>query len=314
MRWLSIGQIYYQNKMSYITLADMGSSGGLCSQLQIYAALKAVAKANNKKIVFSQKMMDGGIIRRQYINEDIKTPIRVFELLDIEYEIVPDELFANFQDKHINFHTTTYDKTLFSLDPSTNYNLVGRFDLYTYWYNDIGDEVGAWTYKQQLQEQADIRMKGIKEFFGNNKPTVSLHVRRGDYLLPGFSFCELDTDYYERAIIENFLPIEDYNFVVFSNDIEYVKDMIGGDNIWFVEPVGGEKVCTDSEKEDLALLSLCDHHITANSSYSWWGAYLSKNKDKKVICPTNWLKANHQSSWINGNYYPPTWINIDNAN
>jgi hypothetical protein len=88
--------------------------------------------------------------------------------------------------------------------------------------------------------------------------------------------------------------------------------MLIGDNIWFVDPLGGEKVCSDSEKEDLALMSLCDHHITANSSYSWWGAYLSKNKDKKIICPTNWLKHYHSSSWMNGRYYPPTWINIDN--
>jgi hypothetical protein len=154
-------------------------------------------------------------------------------------------------------------------------------------------------------------MAEIKSNLGN-KPTVSIHVRRGDYLLPQYSFCHLDSDYYIKAIVDNFMPIEDYNFIVFSNDIEYVKEMFVGDNIWFIDPVGGEKICTDSEKEDLALLSLCDHHITANSSYSWWGAYLSKNPDKKIVCPTNWLHSNHQSSWINGNYYPPTWINIDN--
>jgi hypothetical protein len=300
--------------MSYITLAEMGSSGGLCSQLQIYAALKAVAKANNKKIVFSQKMIDGGVIRRQYIDEDIRTPIRVFELLNIEYEILPDELFASFQDKHINFHTTTYDETLFNLDPSTNYNLVGRFDLYTYWYNTIGEEVASWKYKEDLQLAAEARMKGIKKTFGNDKPVVSIHLRRGDYLLPGFSFCELDADYYMKAIVDNFLPTEEYNFMVFSNDIQYARDLFEGDNIFFVEPERGDKVCSDSEKEDLVLMSLCDHHIIANSSYSWWGAFLNKNSDKKIICPTNWLMANHQSSWINGNYYPPTWINIDNKN
>ena len=288
--------------MSYITMAEMGSSGGLCSQLQIYAGLKAVAEANNKTILFSEEMIKHGV------------GIRVFELLDIPYEIVPQEFFRDFHNKHINFHTTTYDETLFNLDPAINYNLVGRFDLYTYWYDAIGTEVAQWKYQPYLQQQAEMRMAEIKAKFGNDNPVVSVHVRRGDYLLPQYSFCNLDSDYYEKALIDHFLPIEDYNFVVFSNDIAYTREMLEGDNIFFVEPVGGEKICTDSEKEDLALLSLCDHHITANSSYSWWGAYLSKSNNKKIICPTNWLKAYHQSSWINGNYYPPTWINIDNEN
>lgn len=288
--------------MSYITLAEMGSSGGLCSQLQIYSGLLAVAKANNKTVVFAEEMIKHGV------------GIRVFDLLDLKYEIKPLEFFNNFQNKHINFHTTTYDETLFSLDPNTNYNLVGRFDLYTYWYNNIGNEIAQWNYQPSLQQQADERMSEIKSKFGNDKPIVSIHIRRGDYLLPQYSFCELDADYYTQAIVDHFLPVEDYNFLVFSNDIAYAKELFEGDNIYFIEPVGGEKICTDSEKEDLALMSLCDHYITANSSYSWWGAYLCKNPNKKIICPTNWLKSNHQSSWINGNYYPPTWININNEN
>jgi hypothetical protein len=298
--------------MSYITLADMGSSGGLCSQLGIFASLSAVAKANGKKIVFSQEMMDGKY-GQYHTGEYVQTYIRIFDLLDLPYEIKPKEFFHSFVDKHINFHTTTYDETLFHLDPNVNYNLIGRFDLYTYWYNDISTEVAAWQYKKELQDQADARMAEIKTHFNNNNPTVSIHVRRGDYLLPNHHFASLDDgEYYEKAIVQEFWHPNDYNFVVFSNDIPYTKEMFGGGNIWFVEPVGGEKVCTDSEKEDLALMSLCDHHITANSSYSWWGAFLCKNPTKKVICPTNWLKSYHPSSWINGRYFPPTWINIDN--
>jgi hypothetical protein len=285
---------------NYLTLSDMGSSGGLCSQLQIYAGMLAVAKANNMEIVFSENMI-----------KNIGVGIRIFDLLDLEPNVKPDLFFQDFKSKHINFHTTRYDETLFPIQPSGNYNLVGRFDLYTYWYNSIGDEVSKWEFKSELQTSAESRIAEIKSQLGD-KPTVSIHVRRGDYLLPQYSFCNLDSDYYIKAIVDNFMPIEDYNFIVFSNDIDYVKEVFVGDNIWFVDPIGGEKICTDSEKEDLALLSLCDHHIIANSSYSWWGAYLSKNPTKKVICPTNYLKPTHPSSWINGNYYPPTWINIDN--
>ena len=91
---------------NYITLKEMGSSGGLCSQLQIFASLAAVAKANNLKIAFSENMI-----------KNHGVGIRIFDLLDLssEYELKPDEFFHNFRDKHINFHTTRYDESLFNL-------------------------------------------------------------------------------------------------------------------------------------------------------------------------------------------------------
>ena len=291
----------------------MGNSGGMCSQLTIYAGLVAVAKANNLQIAFSEDMIKGKEVVYPHTNEVFTNSLRIFDLLNLDnYVIKPNNFFEDFIDKPINFHTTTYDETLFSLEQGYNYNLIGRFDLYTYWYNTDKEEIENWDYKKELKLEAEKRFNHIKKQFGNNNPIVSIHMRRGDYLLPEFSFCNLGIEYYTKAIVENFMPYNEYNFICFSNDIEYSKSILEGENIYFVDPKGGDKVCTDSEKEDLALLSLCDHHIISNSSYPWWGAFLSKNKNKKIICPTNYVKTNHPSSWINGNYYPPNWININN--
>ena len=288
--------------MGYITFSTLGESGGMCSQLQSYASLLAVAKANNKEVVFAKSMFDKGC------------GIKIFDLLEIEPVLKPDSFFKNFENKLINFKTTKYDETLFNLN-ELNYNLIGRFDLYTYWYNDIGKEVKSWSFNRKSQDKAIQTYKNIKENLGN-KPTVSIHIRKGDYTLSQNKPLDiLDSDYYLNAITKHFQPIKDYNFIVFSNDIKYAKAMLEGDNIWFVEPKGiDSRSYTSSEKDDLALLSLCDHHIIANSSYSWWGAFLSKNKNKKIICPTNWLVKDNESVWINGNYFPKEWINIDNKN
>ena len=274
----------------------------MCSQLQSYASLLAVAKANNKEVVLSKSMFDKGC------------GIKIFDLLKIYPSIKPDSFFKDFKTKPINFHTTSYDETLFNLDES-NYDLSGRFDLYTYWYNDIKEKIDNWEFKTDLTIQAINRLNIIKERLGD-KPTVSVHIRRGDYTLPQNQPLNIiDDEYYIKALTQNFLPINDYNFLIFSNDIEYAKTQLEGDNIYFVEPKGIDSYSyTSSEKDDLALLSLCDHHIITNSSYSWWGAYLSKNPNKKIICPTNWLVKNHESSWINGNHFPSNWININNKN
>jgi len=285
--------------MSYITFSSLGESGGMCSQLQSYASLLAVAKANNKEVVFSKSMFDKGC------------GIKIFDLLKIYPNIKPDSFFEDFKLKPINFHTTSYDETLFNLDES-NYDLSGRFDLYTYWYNDIKEKIDNWEFHTDLSVQALNRLNTIKEQLGE-KPTVSIHIRRGDYTLPQNQILNIvDDEYYIKALTQNFLPIKDYNFLVFSNDIEYAKTQLEGDNVYFVEPKGIDSYSfTSSEKDDLALLSLCDHHIITNSTYSWWGAYLSKSPNKKIICPTNWLKG---PSFMNGNHFPSNWINIDNKN
>lgn len=113
--------------------------------------------------------------------------------------------------------------------------------------------------------------------------SVSLHFRRGDYVtIPSnknYNVCDLN--YYLRAIDIIGRRIKDCNFFIFSDDLQWVKD-----NLKMI------KSCTfvegNEEHIDLYLMSLCKHNITANSTFSWWAAWLNDNPDKVVISPKAW--------------------------
>ncbi len=119
--------------------------------------------------------------------------------------------------------------------------------------------------------------------------SVSIHVRRGDYLdashkgiYEGICTCE----YYEKAIslIEQEIPQAE--FFLFTNDVEWTKEHLSGQRRTVVE--GGSE---ETGYLDLYLMSQCEHNIIANSSFSWWGAWLNPNPDKKVIAPARWLNG-----------------------
>lgn len=136
--------------------------------------------------------------------------------------------------------------------------------------------------------------------------SVSLHIRRGDYLTPGIieTYGGICTDdYYDKAIAMIRDKHPDAKLFVFSNDIDWCKEkMADYKNISFVStmPVNNitEEVFNSSQSskitnnyKDLAelyLMSACKHHVLANSSYSWWGAWLSDNEGMTIV-PSKWL-------------------------
>ncbi len=125
-----------------------------------------------------------------------------------------------------------------------------------------------------------------------NKSTCSIHVRRGDYLNLSDHHPVQNMDYYINAINEIGL---DKTFFVLSDDISWCKD-----NFNFLENV---IYCENNEDyEDLYLMSLCSHNIIANSSFSWWGAWLNRNKNKKVIAPKKWF-GSAKSNYITDDIY-----------
>lgn len=133
--------------------------------------------------------------------------------------------------------------------------------------------------------------------------SVSIHVRRGDYTKKRRweeigSVCSLD--YYNWAIAHIKEQIKSPHFFIFSDDIEWVRKNLLLDNATFIEWNKGAE-----SYNDMRLMSLCKHNIIANSSFSWWGAYLNANLDKIVIAPAKWYRNTPTPDII-----PPSWITL----
>lgn len=135
----------------------------------------------------------------------------------------------------------------------------------------------------KLKHPAKGKNKEIAEDIQNNN-SIAIHVRRGDYLkIPSMGICTLD--YYKKAI--NFISkqVNNPKFYIFSNDPKWTQENIKIDHpTYYVTNNPPEK-----GYEDLRLMTLCDNFIIANSSFSWWGAWLSENKNKIIIRPEPWF-------------------------
>ena len=124
-----------------------------------------------------------------------------------------------------------------------------------------------------------------------NSNSVSLHIRRGDYLnLKNIGI--LDVEYYVTAVEHIRKNVENPIFYIFSDDLKWCKNSLGfiGDCI-YVD-------FTQTEIEDLELMAFCRHNIIANSSFSWWGAWLNQHPNKTVIAPKGWLLNDPDSSKV----------------
>lgn len=142
-------------------------------------------------------------------------------------------------------------------------------------------------------------LKIIKE----DEISVSLHIRRGDYLTESsdspYQYYICPMEYYLEAIQYFLRNYKNPNFYVFSNDIEWCKNNIKAQNLNFINCNSGK-----NSWRDMSLMTQCRHHIVANSSFSWWGAWLSPHNGV-TIRPKRFLN-NHDTP----DYYPQSWITL----
>src|SRR5437773_3713342 len=137
-------------------------------------------------------------------------------------------------------------------------------------------------------------------------PAVSLHVRRGDYVTNSHTNLYHGTcgpEYYTAAEATLRSRLGNVHLFVFSNDPDWAEANLRFESPATIVRHNGPEV----DYEDLRLMTFCRHHIIANSTFSWWGAWLCSNPSKIVIAPRNWFReANHSSADL----IPENWIRI----
>jgi len=176
---------------------------------------------------------------------------------------------------------------------------------------NIGDNVmlfgffQSWKYFEHCKDEVKdvFKLKHIPGY----EDYVSIHVRRGDYVQHSGSFPPIDLNYLKIAT-EHFSNIGFNNFIVFSDDIKWCKD-----NFHCIDGIRGYSE-SRTELQDLELMASCGHHIIANSTFSWWGAYLGHNPDKIVISPShtrgNWFGLESGVKQDCVDLIPNEWIQI----
>lgn len=164
-------------------------------------------------------------------------------------------------------------------------------------------------YFEQIKDHIRARFKFKKEFVIEclegfthvyEKPTIALHVRRGDYV-GNENYINLPKDYYWKALANHFNSGEHHNIVVFSDDIKWCKEKFGFmPNMFFSEG--------KTDVQDLCRMSVCDHFIIANSSYSWWASWLGEKDGTKVIRPQTHFTGPKLGRSDIKDLYPTRWI------
>jgi len=245
-----------------LSFNNIGNLGRLANQMFQYASLKGIAKSRGYDFCIPPKEVFGKI------DSNVKkSDVNIYDVFDIENK--NKILLTKNSILRERFHS--FDEELFINCPN-DVDLFGYFQTEKYFKHIESEIRNDFSFKDDLLAICNYF---IKENF--NSEIISLHVRRGDYVVnPNHP---LQTKEYYTKCIDN-LP-NDLPVLIFSDDYDWCKDqeIFSSDRFMISE--------NNSTDFDLCLMSMCDYHIIANSSFSWWGAWLAKSK--KVIAPNNWF-------------------------
>lgn len=271
--------------------------GGLGNQLFQYAAAKALYLKTD--VPFKVYYEDGNAYaQRSFQLEKFNIPVEKAR----EKEIPKKTFLAKVKRKlHITIPFFN-EKQDFDFDP-----LFFRQKLNTHFH-------GYWQNEKYFKEHRAIL---ISEYQLKNPPggmnkkcltnieqainSIAIHVRRGDYIENPIAYANhglCDLDYYKKAVRYFEENHERNQYFLFSDDVDWVRE-----NLNFIE----NKTIIDwnakQPEEDLRLMSSCKHQIIANSSFSWWGAWLNTHPDQVVIAPKQWTRKQHSKAIL-----PNSWL------
>lgn len=266
--------------------------GGLGGQMYQYALGRALAIKNNTEL------------KLDISDFEWYTPHRYgLTGFNIQSEIAPPNeisslkthpLISKFLCKrsHVKEKQMAFDPSILLLTPDNSY-------LSGYW--------GSWKYFAGIEDQIrkDFTLKNpsrkpiinLKETINSFENSVAIHFRLGDYPT------KIGMEYYTTALESMYRKYPDLHLFIFSD--EKVSGRLLGQ--YSFTNISGDPCRLPHE--DMYLMSLCKHHIIANSQFSWWGAWLGKTPGQTVITPNNWF-VQYETT---GDIIPPNWIQIKNT-
>jgi hypothetical protein len=279
--------------------------GGLGNQLFQYSLALALKKKNPDVSVLIDKSF-------YKTSTDFITPRRFsLDVFNIEIfneptiiDLTMDKLKSIFSSsggkKNIFETSKLYNPDILEINKAAYLN--GYWQSYRY-FDEVKNEL-----KKQLTLKKTLTPKALedKKNILSQNVSVSVHIRKSDYVSEYSDiYTQLNLDYYNSALSHIKTKVGDKNIsvFVFSDDIEWCKlnlNYLKG--VYFIDNLN------KPEQEDMMLMSYCHHNIIANSSYSWWGAWLNNSVDKIVIAPSKWHVS--QETNFTNSIYPPSWTII----
>jgi len=246
-----------------ISFNNIGNLGRLANQMFQYASLKGIAKHKGYEFCIPPRIVFGQ-------NYDLvrNSDVILYDVFDLE-----DKNNISLTSNQVCYERMhEFDKEQFNNFPD-NVDLFGYYQTEKY-FKHIENEIRKdFTFNEEIYEQCCEQISTI----GNE--IISLHIRRGDYLIDSNHPVQ-SIEYYEKSLSE----MPDLPVIVFSDDSEWCNRQEIFQSDKFIISVDNR---TDI---DLCLMSLCKYHIIANSSFSWWGAWLANSE--KIIAPKKWFGGN----------------------
>jgi hypothetical protein len=277
-------------------------TGGLGNQMFQYAVGKSLATYYNTSLKIDTSLYEKkGYTSYKYHKRTPKLhqfaiDVPVASWLDFKkFQLLQPFGYQTYYEDGLSF-----DKRVFQ-QPSSNIYLRGYWQSEKY-FTSVAEEL-----KKDFQLPG-----GVTGPFNEwqqeiqNKKAIALHVRRGDYVHhPKINAIHgaCSAEYYQRAVqklIDH--GVKDAEIFVFSNDMEWCRQEL---DLPF--PINFVEVEEPVDYEELILMSYCSHFVIANSSLSWWAAWLAENPQKNIIAPKKWFKAKHLNS---EDIVPESWIRL----
>ncbi|MDO1451023.1 alpha-1,2-fucosyltransferase [Rhodocytophaga aerolata] len=285
-------------------------NGGLGNQLFQYALGKHLAHLHKTQLKLDIRWFEKGI--RNYelkyfnINETIATEEEISftsnmttSLINRFQRSIVEPLLPYYKRSIVEEKTNSFDRNIFK--SKSDIYVKGYWQSEKYFVN-IEEQIRRdFTFRYEL----DHKNKGLSDKIKVCN-AVSVHIRRGDYVSdPEYAkkYGACSVDYYHRAYTLFEKKFEEPYYFIFSDDIQWVQERIK-----FFQPcVYINHNTGNNSYKDMQLMSLCKHNIIANSTFSWWGAWLNSNSEKIVVAPINWY---HDTTIETKDLLPEGWCKL----